>query len=128
MKFFASAFAIATLSALANAATLPEIKATNSVTSCGSASDLLTIDSIQYSPNPPVPGQEFTVDFKGSLSGPIPDGTTAALTIALGGVDLINQTLDFCSKLAPQLGQTCPVAAGPVNLHKSLQFPSGLRK
>ncbi|KAG0172123.1 Phosphatidylglycerol/phosphatidylinositol transfer protein [Apophysomyces sp. BC1015] len=119
MKFFAPALVLAYLSAIANAASLPvQDSASNSISSCGSSSDLLTIDSIQYSPNPPVPGQALSVSFKGSLSDQIPDGTEAVITVKLGALTLINQTVDFCSKVAPQLGQTCPVPKGQVSFSK----------
>ncbi|KAG2184749.1 hypothetical protein INT43_000662 [Umbelopsis isabellina] len=76
--------------AAANAATIPEFKlqevgqtmSTNLITNCGDNKDILTsIEHINLSPDPPVKGQNLDIDFKGTLSEEVVNGSTINLIV-----------------------------------------------
>jgi len=89
-------------------------------TNCGSASDLLTIQSVLADPFPPVKGQDLTVSVVAQLASAVQEGN---YTIAVNflGIPIFSKSGDICSL---DKSHPCPFAQGPYNLSKSVNLPS----
>ncbi|CAO3610659.1 unnamed protein product [Cunninghamella blakesleeana] len=112
MKLFTSTLAVVALATLSNAFTL-----------CGNAAtDIMTVSSVSYTPNPPVSGQDLTVDVSGTLKSSV-SGGTIKVTVAAGILTVWSASYDICTEAAAN-GQTCPLAAGAYDFHKTVTVPS----
>jgi len=88
-------------------------------TSCGTASDSLTISGVTISPDPPVKGQNVTVAVSGSLSESITSGTVT-IKIKYGIIYIVNETDNICTA-DPQI--TCPITAGTQAIKQTVLVP-----
>ncbi|KAG2199247.1 hypothetical protein INT47_010622 [Mucor saturninus] len=128
MKLASLALLLTTVVGLSNASFLPGLvmqedvgtymqESTKLITNCGDASDILTIDYVTLSPDPPVKGEELTIDFKGYLSETVPNGTTVQVIVKYGVVKLIQKTFDFCEKIE-EVDEKCPIPQGELSFTK----------
>ncbi|KAI8889613.1 hypothetical protein K501DRAFT_208102 [Backusella circina FSU 941] len=95
---------------------------TNLITPCGDANDLLTIDYVNLTPDPPVKGQNLTIDFKGQLSETVPEGTTVDIIVKYGVVRLLTKKFDFCDQIK-HVDETCPIPEGELSFTKDVSLP-----
>lgn len=84
---------------------------------------LLTINSLEISPNPPQRGQNLTIVGDGILAMDVEDGAYVDVTVNYGYIKLIQQTYDLCEEL-PEVGMECPLEAGEYDLIKAVELPS----
>lgn len=90
---------------------------------CDAGSEqLLTISSLEISPNPPQRGQNLTIVGVGALGGPVEEGAYVDVTVNYGYIKLIQQTYDLCEQL-PNVGMECPVQEGDYDLTKAVELP-----
>ena len=61
-----------------------------------SSKQLLTLDEITISPNPPEAGANLTFTAKGTLDKTITDGAYVEVDVRYGFIKLIHQTYDIC--------------------------------
>ncbi|CAO3610647.1 unnamed protein product [Cunninghamella blakesleeana] len=112
MKFFASTLAVVALASLSNAFTICS----------NAATDLMTVTSVSYTPNPPVSGQDLTVDVTGTNNGIITGGSINVKVLA-GSLPVWSATYDICTE-AEANGKTCPLPVGPNSFTKTVKVPS----
>ncbi|RCI03316.1 Phosphatidylglycerol/phosphatidylinositol transfer protein [Rhizopus stolonifer] len=134
MKLPTLTLVLATVLGLANASYLPGLvvqqddvgftlgDSTKLITSCGDDKDILSIDYIGLSPDPPVKGQDLQIDFKGYLSETVPNGTVVDIIVKYGVVKLIQKTFDFCDKIQ-EVDEKCPIPQGELTFTKVVSLP-----
>ncbi|CAO3686613.1 unnamed protein product [Umbelopsis ramanniana] len=121
-----SLFAVA-----ANAAVLPAFRvqevgqtmSTDLITNCGDEQDILSIDYINLTPDPPVKGQPLDIEFKGWLKEQVENGSYIDLTVKFGVVKLLSKRLDLCDQ-AKEIDTQCPIPAGEFTFTKSVDLPN----
>ncbi|EGC32925.1 hypothetical protein DICPUDRAFT_37512 [Dictyostelium purpureum] len=87
---------------------------------CGTSADLLQIDTVDITPNPPQKGQDLTVSASGYLSQTVQDGT-ANIIVKYGFITLYKGSQDICTPKDPI---ACPIQAGQYNKTVSATIPS----
>ena len=89
---------------------------------CSTKDAILKIDTLEFTPNPIVKGQNLTLKMTGVNSAPIVQGAKAKVVVKLGPINVLTQEFDLCAE-APSQGLSCPIPAGPVSLSKSFEIP-----
>ncbi|KAK3644616.1 Phosphatidylglycerol/phosphatidylinositol transfer protein [Elasticomyces elasticus] len=89
--------------------------------------DILTLESVDLSPNPPKAtyrsGQTLSVSAKGILTSDIEDGAKIHLSVKYGLITIIRQTSDLC-ELVSKVDLECPLHKGKeTNLNKDVELP-----
>jgi len=90
-------------------------------TNCGTSTDLLRVDSIDVSPNPPKKGDTVAVSFEGELSAGFSAASWAASV--KWSIFTKNYNGDVCAELQ-KAGHPCPLNAGPQTIVASLDTGS----
>ncbi|CAN6674943.1 phosphatidylglycerol/phosphatidylinositol transfer protein [Trichomonascus vanleenenianus] len=83
---------------------------------------LLRIDQIDISPNPPERGAELTISAKGFLAEDIEEGAYVAVDVRYGYIRLVNQKFDLCEQ-AGNVDLQCPLEKGDQNITKTVELP-----
>ncbi|KAI9487665.1 MAG: ML domain-containing protein [Benjaminiella poitrasii] len=130
-----AAIIFGTLASLISASYLPEFviqddnelanimeDSTKLIKNCGDAKDLLTIDYVSLTPDPPVKGKELEIDFKGYLSETVPNGTYVEIVVKYGVVRLFQKKFDFCDKIQ-EIDEKCPIPKGDLTFTKVVSLP-----
>lgn len=95
---------------------------------CADPSDyILTIDYVDLSPNPPVPGQMLNITAAGTFSKDVEAGATVFLQVKYGLITLIKQEADLCDQIG-NVDLTCPLKKGDMTLTKSVEIPKQVPK
>ncbi|KAJ3084977.1 Phosphatidylglycerol/phosphatidylinositol transfer protein [Quaeritorhiza haematococci] len=89
---------------------------------CSSSGDVLTVNTLTYSPKPPKTGERLTVTVTGLTSEDVLPGAAIDVTAKLGGVTLLTEKIDICASA------TCPIPAGQNSLQINVDIPSGIPK
>lgn len=95
---------------------------TKLITNCGDSNDILRIDHVYLTPDPPVKGQDLEIDFKGYLSESVPNGTTVDISVKYGVVFLLKKKFDFCDKIQ-EVDEKCPIPEGELTFNKVVTLP-----
>ncbi|KAJ5881656.1 uncharacterized protein N7529_000328 [Penicillium soppii] len=82
----------------------------------------LDIESVDLSPNPPLPGKKLIISAKGTLLERIEKGATVNLEVKWGLITLIKQTVDLCEELK-NVDLECPLEKGKMVLTKEVELP-----
>ncbi|KAG6842588.1 Phosphatidylglycerol/phosphatidylinositol transfer protein [Blastosporella zonata] len=91
---------------------------------CGSPNDVIQIDNIQVSPDPPKPGHDLTVKVKGKAVSGIEEGAYADVTVKLGLIKLIHKQFDLCEEArAANASVQCPVEPGDYEVTHTVALP-----
>ncbi|GMF39455.1 unnamed protein product [[Candida] boidinii] len=85
-------------------------------------SQLLTLESVVLSPNPPERGQNLTISAIGTLSETIKEGAYVDVDVTYGYIKLIHQTFDLCEEIQ-NVDMTCPIESGKYTLTKQVEIP-----
>ena len=100
----------------------------NPLNFCADPSDyILTIDTVDLSPNPPVPGQALNISASGTFSKDVEAGATVFLQVKYGYITLIKQEADLCDQIG-NVDLTCPLEKGKMTLEKSVAIPQQVPK
>ena len=83
---------------------------------------LLTINTLTVTPNPPEAGSNLTIEASGFLKDDIADGAYVVVDVRYGYVRLINQEFDLCEELE-NVDMTCPISKGPRTIKKVVELP-----
>ncbi|CDZ96745.1 vacuole protein [Phaffia rhodozyma] len=91
---------------------------------CGVAGDAVQVESINISPDPPVPGKNLTVSVKGVVIDPINEGSYADVLVKLGLIKLLQKRFDVCDE-AENANATvqCPVSPGSYEVSQTVELP-----
>ncbi|KAK7415323.1 Phosphatidylglycerol/phosphatidylinositol transfer protein [Neonectria punicea] len=87
------------------------------------AADLIKIDSVDLSPNPPQPGKELIIKASGTVKQTIEEGAYVLLTVKYGLIRLISTKADLCEQIG-NVDLECPVKAGKLEISKSVDLPA----
>jgi len=85
--------------------------------------DLVTIESVDLSPNPPKAGNELVIKAKGTIKETIEEGAYVLLTVKYGLIRLITTKADFCKEIG-NVDLECPLEAGDLEITKSVDLPA----
>ncbi|CCD22824.1 sterol transporter NDAI_0A06700 [Naumovozyma dairenensis CBS 421] len=87
---------------------------------------ILNIDQIDLSPNPPARDSKLEISASGQIFGTIEKGAYVDVEVRLGYIKLLTQTFDLCETLEENDVDelTCPIKAGSYVLSKSVDIPA----
>ncbi|KAG6820105.1 hypothetical protein H0H93_005252 [Arthromyces matolae] len=90
----------------------------------GNPEDVILIEDIQVSPDPPQPGKDLTVTVKGVATSTIEEGAYADVTVKLGLIKLLVKQFDVCEE-ARKANATiqCPVERGAYTVTQTVALP-----
>ncbi|GFZ45257.1 Phosphatidylglycerol/phosphatidylinositol transfer protein [Saitozyma sp. JCM 24511] len=96
---------------------------------CGLATDAIQIKSIAVKPDPPVPGENLTVNVDADVLETIEEGAYADVTVKLGLIKLLQKTFDVCEE-ARNANATvqCPVKPGTYSVSQTVELPKEIPK
>ncbi|KAI5955447.1 NPC2 [Candida theae] len=87
-----------------------------------SSKQLLTLDEITISPNPPQAGANLTFTAKGTIDKTITDGAYVEVDVRYGFIKLIHQTYDICKEIT-KVDLECPIEKGKQVITKEVEIP-----
>ncbi|EKM78708.1 hypothetical protein AGABI1DRAFT_114313 [Agaricus bisporus var. burnettii JB137-S8] len=91
---------------------------------CGSPTDLVQIESIAISPDPPQPGKDLTVTVNGIATDVVQAGAYADVTVKLGLIKLLKKEFDVCEEAHnANLTIQCPVQPGSYEVRHTVALP-----
>ncbi|CAO1629793.1 unnamed protein product [Sympodiomycopsis kandeliae] len=91
---------------------------------CGQDDDLITVEKIAVSPDPPVPGKNLTVTAKGIVKGAIEEGAWADVTVKIGLIKLLSRRFDICEEAQKNnVSVQCPVQPGEYEITQVVELP-----
>ncbi|PKS08828.1 hypothetical protein jhhlp_003437 [Lomentospora prolificans] len=85
--------------------------------------DILTIKSVDLSPNPPLAGEELVIKAVGYAAKDIEEGAYVLLTVKYGLIKLISTTADLCEQIK-NVDLECPIKEGELSITKSVDLPA----
>ncbi|SAM85015.1 related to phosphatidylglycerol/phosphatidylinositol transfer protein [Ustilago bromivora] len=92
--------------------------------SCGTGVEIVDVESILVSPDPPIPGQNLTVRAKGTVKDEVSDGTFADVVVKLGLIRLLARRFDVCEEARTNNADLqCPISAGDYELEQTVALP-----
>ncbi|KAK3691179.1 Phosphatidylglycerol/phosphatidylinositol transfer protein [Vermiconidia calcicola] len=84
--------------------------------------DILDLESVDLSPNPPKPGKTLTITATGTLSQNVTKGATVHLQVKYGLITIVKQTADLCETVK-NVDLKCPIEKGEMTLEKDVDLP-----
>lgn len=84
-----------------------------------------SIEYIRITPNPPVKGEDLTVDFKGFLKEEVNEGSMIDVLVKYGAIKLLHKQFDLCEQ-AQQVNRTCPIEEGDFHLIHTVELPKDI--
>ncbi|KAF1834063.1 phosphatidylglycerol/phosphatidylinositol transfer protein precursor [Decorospora gaudefroyi] len=90
---------------------------------CGDpADDILKIEKVDLSPNPPKPGETLSIKASGDFKEEVGEGFKMHLQVKYGLITLINQNADGCETIKKG-DLECPLKKGDMSLTKDVDLP-----
>jgi len=91
---------------------------------CGLPTDVIQIESLTISPDPPKPGEDLTVKVSAYVTKTIEDGAYADVTVKLGLIKLLQKRFDVCDEAQKNNAEIqCPVEAGQHHVEQTVALP-----
>jgi len=91
---------------------------------CGDPSDLVQLQSLTVSPDPPEPGKDLTIMASGLVEQEIEEGAYADVVVKLGLVKLLAKQFDVCEEARnANVTVQCPVQPGKYDVIQSIHLP-----
>jgi hypothetical protein len=84
--------------------------------------DILSIDKVTLSPNPPQAGTTLLIEASGQVKDTILDGAYVHIEVKYGYIKLINMRSDLCEQLG-NVDLECPIEPGKLVITKSVDLP-----
>jgi len=84
--------------------------------------DILTIDEVTLSPNPPQAGTTLVIEASGTVKDTITKGAYVHIEVKYGYIKLINMQSDLCEQLG-NVDLQCPIEPGKLVITKSVDLP-----
>jgi hypothetical protein len=85
--------------------------------------DLITIKSVDLTPNPPKAGTKLQIKASGEVKETIEKGAYVLLTVKYGLIRLISTTADLCEQIG-NVDLKCPVEPGTMEITKDVDLPA----
>jgi len=89
---------------------------------CGSEDDILQIEYINISPDPPLKGKELAIDAAGYLKETVGEGSYIVLTVKYGIIKILGKTMDLCEQ-TQKVDKSCPLEEGKQTLVTTVELP-----
>ncbi|ESZ95695.1 putative Phosphatidylglycerol/phosphatidylinositol transfer protein [Sclerotinia borealis F-4128] len=86
------------------------------------SSDILQLDHVNLTPNPPTAGNKLTIEAVGTLSQKLEKGAYVILQVKYGLIRLVNMQQDLCDQVA-NVDLKCPVDEGKITIVKDVDLP-----
>jgi len=84
--------------------------------------DLIKIQKVDLSPNPPQAGHELVITAVGTVYEDIKEGAYVNLSVKYGLITLIKTTADLCEQIK-NVDLECPIQKGVISITKSVDLP-----
>ncbi|KAF2145295.1 uncharacterized protein K452DRAFT_266090 [Aplosporella prunicola CBS 121167] len=84
--------------------------------------NILTIDEVDLSPNPPEAGKTLSIEANGTLHKDIEEGAKVRLQVKYGLITLIKQEAPLC-EYVKEVNLECPLKKGDLTLTKDVELP-----
>ncbi|KAF2188656.1 hypothetical protein K469DRAFT_684662 [Zopfia rhizophila CBS 207.26] len=84
--------------------------------------DILMIEKVDLSPNPPEPGKTLAIKAKGDFKETIEQDAKVHIQVKYGLITLINQEADLCDTIE-NVDLSCPLDKGEMTLTKDVDLP-----
>lgn len=84
--------------------------------------DLIVIQNLEISPNPPERGQNLTISATGLVKEDITAGAYVEVEVKYGLIRLLRQTLDLCEQ-TEKVDLACPIKEGQITLERVVELP-----
>ncbi|KAK0630631.1 putative phosphatidylglycerol/phosphatidylinositol transfer protein [Bombardia bombarda] len=84
--------------------------------------DIITIEKVVLSPNPPEAGATLTIEATGTVKETIEDGAYVNLQVKYGYIRLINTQADLCKEIK-NVDLDCPIEKGKIAITKAVELP-----
>ncbi|CAG8520886.1 2631_t:CDS:2 [Funneliformis caledonium] len=92
------------------------------ITDCSNDNDILVIENIFISPDPPRRGENVYINASGYLKKTVGFGSYVDLTVKLGLIKLLHQKLDLCEQVE-KVDKSCPLEEGEQYLETTVTLP-----
>ncbi|CDR45321.1 CYFA0S17e01552g1_1 [Cyberlindnera fabianii] len=83
---------------------------------------ILKIDLVDLTPNPPQRGANLSITATGTLSEKIEEGAYVDVEVRFGYIKLLTQTYDLCEQVG-EVDLECPLDKGEYKLAKTVEIP-----
>ncbi|KAF2013014.1 hypothetical protein BU24DRAFT_425582 [Aaosphaeria arxii CBS 175.79] len=101
-----------------------KVPGSNPLFFCADPKDnLLEIEKVDLSPNPPEAGKTLTIKATGDFKEKIDEGAKVHVQVKYGLITLINQEADLCDTIT-NVDLKCPLEKGEMTLSKDVELPS----
>lgn len=84
---------------------------------------LFKLEAVNLDPNPPVRGDNITIDATAYLSVLVEEGAYVEVDVKYGYIKLISQTYDLCDQVG-EVDLECPLQPGEYKLSKTVAIPA----
>jgi len=85
--------------------------------------DLLVLEKVDLTPNPPLKGTTLTIEASGELLEDIEKGAYVILQVKYGLIRLVNTQADLCDQVA-NVDLECPIKKGKTTITKDVELPN----
>ncbi|KAF2091930.1 phosphatidylglycerol/phosphatidylinositol transfer protein precursor [Saccharata proteae CBS 121410] len=100
-----------------------EVPGNNPLVFCEEPSNnILTIDQVDLTPNPPEAGTTLTIAATGNLAEDVEEGAKVRLQVKYGLITLIRQEASLCDYVK-EVNLECPLKKGDLKLSKDVDLP-----
>jgi len=86
------------------------------------ANDIITIDEVILTPNPPQAGATLIIQASGTVKQTIEEGAYVNLQVKYGYIKLLDQTVDLCEQVK-NVDLECPIEKGKISIIKDIELP-----
>jgi len=84
--------------------------------------DVLTIEHVNLSPNPPSAGETLTIEASGVFNEDVEEGAYVILQVKYGLIRLINARASLCDQVK-EVEMECPIKKGKTLITKQVELP-----
>ncbi|RFU29737.1 hypothetical protein B7463_g6614, partial [Scytalidium lignicola] len=84
--------------------------------------DILILDHVNLTPNPPAAGATLTIEAVGTLLEKIEEGAYVNLQVKYGLIRLVNTQADLCDQIK-NVDLSCPIEKGKISIVKDVSLP-----
>ncbi|PVH83325.1 putative Phosphatidylglycerol/phosphatidylinositol transfer protein [Cadophora sp. DSE1049] len=86
--------------------------------------DILTLEKVDLSPNPPEAGEPLLIKATGTLKRDITveDNAVVDIVVKYGFIKLLSTQADLCEQIK-NVDMECPIKKGPITITKEVQLP-----
>ncbi|EIN04960.1 hypothetical protein PUNSTDRAFT_116237 [Punctularia strigosozonata HHB-11173 SS5] len=91
---------------------------------CGSSTDVVRIESIEVSPDPPEKGKDLSIEVTGNAGEVVEDGAFADVTVKIGPLRVLQKRYDLCEEARnANASIQCPIDEGRHIVNQTVTLP-----